>query len=142
MPGQHSTPATAAHGSTLVRLLAMTLATALLYWLAGRVLASVWWFGFAGAAATAWPLWLYQRDVSLFERRLLLAGVTTEGSWIRRWFWPGHVSQVLHALLSLVWASLLLALAAVLQPAHWLVLGADLVFLSLLVGTVRHRLAG
>lgn len=99
------------------------------------------WGLLAVVAVVAWPIWHYQRDVFLFARRAVLSGVAVEGGWVRRWFWAGHLTQVLQVFVALAWAALLLALAALLEPEHWAVLAADVLLLSLIVGPVQRRVA-
>jgi len=129
------------HDGVLGRLLAMTGALAALYLLAGLFLETACWALFFVVATTAWPIWQYQREVTLFQRRLLLSGATEKDSWVRRWFWSGRISQVIQVFLSLVWATLLLALSTRLSPEHWIILAADVLVLSLLVGPIGRRLA-
>jgi len=125
-----------------LRLLAMSIAALALYLLAAVFLDLACWMLFPILAVTAWPIWHYQRDIVLFHRRLVLAGIATDDSWVRRRFWAGHISQVLQVFVSLTWATLLLALATVMRPEHWTVVAADVLFLSLMVRPVRRRLAG
>jgi hypothetical protein len=99
------------------------------------------WGLFFVVAAVAWPIWHYQRDVVLFERRAVLAGVAVDDSWVRRRFWAGHLTQVLQVFVALAWAALLLALAGLLGPEAWAVLAADVLLLSLIVGPVQRRVA-
>lgn len=141
MSTPNAAPAPTGSGSALWRLLAMALAGAALFGLASAFRAVPCWAVFGIAVAVAWPIWHYQRDVVLFERRAVLAGVAIEGGWVRRWFWAGHLAQVLQVFVALVWAALLLALAGLLGPEQWAVLAADVLLLSLVVGPVQRRVA-
>lgn len=114
----------------------MLAATAILYAFSLAVLKAPCWALFFFVAVTAWPIWRYQREYALFERRAILAGLTHEASRIRRWFWKGQVSRVLHVFVAILWATLLLAFASLLDPWQWLVLAVDAVVLALLVRPV------
>ena len=93
-------------------------------------------------AAIAWPMWHVQKEYAQFRRRAVLAGVSPEDSWVRRWFWSGNVSGVWQAFIALFWAAMLLAFGALLQPAQWVMVAADVAVLALLIGPVQRRLAG
>jgi len=136
-----ATPEPAGPGSALWRLVAMAAAGFALYGLASAVRDVPCWGLLFLVAVVAWPIWHYQRDVVLFERRAVLSGVAVEGGWVRRWFWAGHLAQVLQVFVALVLAVLLLALAVLLEPEDWAVLAADVLLLSLIVGPVQRRVA-
>lgn len=136
-----ATPAPAGPGSALWRLVAMAAAGFTLYGLSSAVHDVPCWGLLFLVAAVAWPIWHYQRDVVLFERRAVLSGVAVEGGWVQRWFWAGHLAQVLQVFVALVLAVLLLALAVLLEPEDWAVLAADVLVLSLIVGPVQRRVA-
>lgn len=136
-----ATPKPAGMGSTLWRLAAMTVAGLALYGLASALRDVPCWGLLFLVAVVAWPIWHYQRDAVLFERRAVLSGVAVEGGWVRRWFWAGHLAQVLQVFVALVLAVLLLALAVLLEPEDWAVLAADVLLLSLIVGPVQRRVA-
>ena len=93
-------------------------------------------------AMMAWPIWHEQREYAQFRRRAVLAAVTVEDSSVRRWLWSGHVGGAWQAVVALAWAIVLLAFGALLQPAQWAVLAADVVVLALLIAPVQRRLAG
>lgn len=141
MSGPDATSAPGGTGSPLWRLLAMSVAGVALYGLAAAFREVPCWGLFFVVAVTAWPIWHYQRDVVLFERRAVLEGVTLGDSWVRRLFWTGRVTQVLQVFVALVGATLLLALASLLEPEHWAVLAADVLLLSLVIGPVQRRIA-
>lgn len=128
-------------GGALWRLVAMLVAAVALYGLASVLRDVPCWGLLFLVAAVAWPIWHYQRDAVLFARRVVLSGVAVEGGWVRRWFWAGRLTQVLQVFVALAWATLLLALAALLGPEHWAVLAADVLLLSLVVGPVQRRVA-
>jgi hypothetical protein len=92
-------------------------------------------------ALAAWPIWHYQQEYVLFQRRAVLERATREGSAIRDWLWSGRVLRSLQVFVALVLASLLLSFSVLLRPEHWLVLAADVLMLALVVGPVRRRLA-
>jgi hypothetical protein len=136
-----ATPAPAGPGSALWRLVAMSLAGCALYGLASIFRDVPCWGLLFLVAAVAWPIWRYQLDVVLFERRAVLEGVTVDDSWVRRLFWSGRLTQVLQVLVALTWAVVLLALASLLGAEQWAVLAADVLLLSLIVGPVQRRVA-
>jgi hypothetical protein len=125
----------------VTHIAAMSVAAAVLYAFSFAIPRAPCWSLFFIAAATAWPIWCYQKEYALFARRAVLAGVTHEGSRIRRWFWTGQVTRVWHVFAAIFWAMVLLALANLLDPLHWLVLGIDAFFLGYVVGPVTRRLA-
>lgn len=134
--------AAARPGSALPRLAFQLLGTA-------GLLAASWalnhiacWGLFALAALLAWPIWIDRSEVTLFERRMVLEHLTRADSGLRRWLWAGTLTRLRQVLVSLVLAVLLLALAARLEAAHWAVLAADVLVLSLLVEPVRRALGG
>lgn len=130
----------APHGSAWhVALLAG--AAALLYAAAVAFPRAPCWMLAPVVAALAWPIWRYQREYALFERRAVLAGVTREESALRAWLWAGRVTRVVQALTALGWATLLLALATRLEPWHWAVVALDALVLALLVRPVTYRLS-
>jgi hypothetical protein len=120
----------------------MLSATAMLYALSLAVLKAPCWVLFFVVAAIAWPIWRYQREYALFERRAILAGLTHEAHRIRRWLWTGQISRLLQVFVALFWATLLLAFASLLDPWHWAVLAVDAVVLAVLVRPVTMWLAG
>ena len=65
-----------------------------------------------------WRSSIYQQEYVLFERRVILAGLTHEESRIRCWFWMGQVSRVLQVFVAIFWAALLLGFASLLGPAR------------------------
>lgn len=119
----------------------MLAATAILYAFSLAVLKAPCWVLFFFVAAIAWPIWHYQREYALFERRAILVGLAHEASRIRRWFWTGQVSRVLQVFVAIIWATLLLALASLLNPWQWLVLAMDAVVLALLIRPITIWLA-
>lgn len=128
-------------GSVFGRVLAMGLALAGLYLIALGLTHAPCWGLFFLTALIAWPIWQYQQEVVLFERRAILERIAAEHSRIRRWFWHGRLTRVIQVLVALFWATLLLAFAALLQPQHWAILAADMLLLSMAVGPLRRRLA-
>lgn len=90
----------------------------------------------------AWPIWIYQKEVVLFERRMVLERVVVSDSWIRRWFWAGSFTQVFLVFKSLLWSFLLLAQVSLLSTSDWFVIAIDLLILSLLIDIVRRKISG
>lgn len=90
--------------------------------------------------AMAWPLWAYRREQVMFVRRLLLLGATTETSRLRRWFWRGTVQQSLRVVTALLWAGLMLLMAAQLTALQWAILAADAGLLAVLSPALRWLL--
>lgn len=130
-----------ASSSLASRLLAMPAAGVVLFLLARGLAYSPCWGIFFLVALAAWPIWHYQQEYVLFQRRAVLERATREGSAIRDWLWAGRVLRGLQVFVALVLASLLLAFSMLLGPEHWLVLAADVLILALVVGPVRRRLA-
>ena len=87
----------------------------------------------------AWLLWAYWAGNALFARRLWLTGVTCPQSALRRWLARGWLLQALATVPALVFAAVLLALAAP-GPEHWFLLALDALLLSLAIGPVQRRL--
>jgi hypothetical protein len=99
------------------------------------------WTLFPLLVPTGWLLWGYWAGNALFARRLWLTGVTRDGSRVRRWLIRSWLVQALTALPALAFGALLVVMAALLAPEHWLVLALDVLLLSLLIGPVQRRLA-
>lgn len=95
--------------------------------------------------AVAWPMWAYHREQSMFVRRLLLAGATTETGRARRWLRGGPVLQSLAVFAALLWSGVMLLMAAQLTPLQWGILAADAVLLAaaspVLGRLLRHEIA-
>ncbi len=132
-------PTTAA--SLTSRLLAMPAATALLLLLSHSLLDSPCWSLLFLVAIIAWPIWHYQQEYLLFQRRAILARATTAESDIRRWLWSGRLVRGLQVFAALAWAFVLLGFSALLKPQHWWLLAADVLLLALMVGPIRRRMA-
>jgi len=120
----------------------MTIAAGALFILARALLIAPCWSLPALAALTAWPIWEFQRESALFHRRTVLAGVTLEGGWTRRTFWPGRLSAVWQVFVALFWASALLALGALLTWPQWLILAADAFILAVIIAPANRLLKG
>ncbi|MGB5830925.1 MAG: hypothetical protein WBG92_02915, partial [Thiohalocapsa sp.] len=125
----------------LRRLLSLGLAATLLYVCALAYTRLPCWALLPIAIPLAWPIWAYQAGNALFARRLWLEGVTREQSGIKRWFARGWLIQAIAALVALVLTFLLLPLAALLRPEHWVALALDVLLLSLVVDPIQRRLA-
>lgn len=130
-----------ASSSLLSRLLTLPVATVLLFLACREMLKVPCWGLFFVAAIVAWPIWHYQQEYLLFQRRAVLARATTEDSRLRRWLWAGKLSRALQVLTALGWALLLLGFGVLLEPPHWLVLAGDTLLLAMVVGPLRRRLA-
>ncbi|HMO48038.1 MAG TPA: hypothetical protein PKB14_18660 [Rubrivivax sp.] len=91
-------------------------------------------------AAAAWPLWAWRREQLMFVRRLLLAGAATESGWVRRRFWRGTLVQSLGVVTALLWAGLMLLMAAQLTGLQWGILAADAALLAALSPALRQLL--
>jgi hypothetical protein len=128
--------------TALRRLLALALAAGLLYVSTLAITRLPCWALFPLLVPTAWLLWGYWAGNALFARRLWLTGVTRDESRVRRWLIRGWLVQALTALPALVFSALLLAIAALLAPEHWLLLALDVLLLSLVIGPLQRRLAG
>ncbi len=140
-PAPTEQPAPTTTASVASRLLAMPLATALLFLLAHSLLDSPCWSLLFLAAIIAWPIWHYQQEYLLFQRRAILARATTAESDIRRWLWSGRLTRALQVFVALAWALVLLGFSALLKPQHWWLLAADVLLLALMVGPIRRRMA-
>lgn len=132
---------TNASSSLASRLLAMPTIGVLLFLITGWLVHSPCWGLFFLVAIAAWPIWHYQQEYVLFQRRAMLERATKEGSAIRGWLWDGHITRSLQVIVALVWAGLLLAFLVMLEPEHWLVLAVDVLMLAVVVGPVRRHLA-
>jgi hypothetical protein len=91
-------------------------------------------------AGLAWPLWAYRSEQTMFVRRLLLAGATTETARLRRWLWQGTAVQSLGVITALFWAGLMLLAASQLTALQWAILAADVVLLAALSQALRKLL--
>ncbi len=98
------------------------------------------WGAFLLVAAVAWPIWRAHAEASMFVRRAVLDGVTHAGSRVRRWFWAGRFTSVLHGLTAFAWAAGLLAFAATLSTTHWIVIAADVALLAFAGARIEHYL--
>lgn len=130
------------HAASAARFAATLLATAALWLLVQAFSGLPCWTAILPAALAAWPVWQYQGESALIQRRAILSSVALEDSRLRRWLWRGRLSLGWQACVALAWAALLLAFGMLLAPLQWAVLAADAVLLVLLAGWVRRRLAG
>lgn len=89
----------------------------------------------------AYPLWLSLRESFVFNRRLLLAGVTPDGCLTRRWFWSGQLGVILRIPQALVMAALLLTLTLRLDAQQWAILMGDALVFALLYRVLERRSA-
>lgn len=99
------------------------------------------WGLFFLAAISAWPIWHYQKEYLLFQRRAVLTKVADAESWLRRWFWAGSISKILQVFSALFWATLLLAFCLLLTVEQWMVLIVDIFFIVLITKPVSHHIA-
>jgi hypothetical protein len=126
--------------SPLRRLMPLALAAGLLYVASLAVTRLPCWALFALLVPLAWLLWAYWAGNALFARRLWLTGVTRTESGLRRWLVRGWLVQALATVPALLFAAVLLALAALLGPEHWLLLALDVLLLSLAIGPLQRWL--
>ncbi len=130
------------HNDTaLRRLIPLALAAGLLYVASLAFTRVPCWGLFPLLVPIAWLIWAYWSGNALFARRLWLTGVARSGSRVRRWLMRGGLMQGLIALPALGFTALLLPIATLLDPLHWLVLALDVLLLSLVIGPVQRRLA-
>jgi len=130
------------HNDTaLRRLIPLTLAAGLLYVASLAFTRVPCWGLFPLLVPIAWLIWAYWSGNALFARRLWLTGVARSGSRVRRWLMRGWLVQGLIAVPALGFTALLLPIATLLDPVHWLVLALDVLLLSLVIGPVQRRLA-
>lgn len=127
--------------TALRRLISLALAAGLLSVSALALTRLPCWALLPLLVPVAWLLWAYWSGNALFARRLWLQGVTRADSRVRRWLIRGWLVQALIAVPALLLTALLLAMTARLAPEHWLVLGLDVLLLSLVIGPVQRRLA-
>src|SRR5690606_17780664 len=93
-------------------------------------------------AVVAWPIWRYQKDRTLFERRAILASVASPESWLRRFFWNGSIALFGQAFVAILWAALLLVVLAPPVPTEFAaILAIDTLLLALIIGPAERRLA-
>ena len=134
-PGNTKAPSIAS------RLLAMPTATVVLFLLAHTLLDSPCWSLFFLAAIIAWPIWHYQQETILFQRRAILKWAAIVDNATYRRLWPGRLTRGLLVFVALAWAFMLLGFSALLKPQHWWLLAADVLLLTLIVGPIRRRMA-
>ncbi|WP_285673827.1 hypothetical protein, partial [Paralimibaculum aggregatum] len=121
-----------------VRLLVSALALAAL-WAGAQVLPALPPFALAVVTiAIAWPIWVARVEAAQMDRRLLVEGMVARRSWLFRILWPGHLVAIVEALVAGVYALLLLALANLMQPEHWMVLGAGAALVALAAGPLAR----
>jgi len=125
----------------LRQLMPMVLAAGLLYVASLAFMRLPCWALFPLSVPVAWLIWGYWAGNALFARRLWLTGVTRDDSRMRRWLIRGRLIQALTAVPALLFSVLLLAIATLLAPEHWLVLALDVLLLSLLIGPLQRRMA-
>ncbi len=99
------------------------------------------WGLFFLAAFTAWPIWHYQKEYLLFQRRAVLVKVSKEGSRVRRWFWAGNISKVIQVFVAFFWAILLLAFSVLLTLEQWMLLVVDVLFIVLIITPASRLIA-
>jgi len=126
----------------VIRLLACAATGIGVFVAAQHLLRAPCWGLFVLVTVIAWPIWYYQQQNALFQRRAMLSAVSEEGSRLRRWFWAGAVTRIFQVLVALIWSVLLLGYGTLLSPSHWQILAADVLILSLLVAPGYRRLAG
>ena len=126
--------------SPLRRLLPLGLAAGLLYVASLAVTRLPCWALFALLVPVAWLLWGYWAGNALFARRLWLTAVTRTQSGLRRWLVRGWLVQALATVPAMLFAAVLLALAALLGAEHWLLLALDVLLLSLAIGPLQRWL--
>ena len=130
------------HADTaLRRLIPLALTAGLLFVAALAFTRLPCWALFPLLVPVAWPIWAYWSGNALFARRLWLHGVTRADSRVRRWLMRGWLVQALTAVPALLFTALLLPIAALLAPEHWLVLALDVLALSLVIGPLQRHLA-
>lgn len=122
-------------------MMSMTLAAGALFLIVRAFLSAPCWSLLFLSALIAWPIWRYQKEFTQFQRRAILASLTVEDGWVRRWFWSGHISGAMHAVVALFWATLLIAFGTLLRPEQWLVIAVDVLVLAMVIGPVQSRLA-
>jgi hypothetical protein len=124
------------------RLLAMSVAGVSLFLAAQALLYTPCWGLFFLVAVVAWPIWHYQQENALFQRRAMLSAVAEEKSTVKRWFWTGSVTRIAQVFVALIWSALLLGLAGLLKPVQWWILAADILLLSLIVAPTYRSISG
>ncbi len=130
------------HRLTILRILGMVLAAAVLLSSSDIVKTAPCWLVFGLGCVLAIPLWQYRIEYLLFRRRLVLSAAARPASRVRAFLWNGGVTRGIQVIVSIFLAWVLLALVSVLSPLHWTVLAVDAVFLSLLAGPVTRQLTG
>jgi hypothetical protein len=130
------------HRLIVLRILGMVLAAGALVLFARVVTQAPCWVFFILIGLLAWPVWQYRTEYLLLRRRLVLSAVARPQSRIRAWLWRGRFSKAVQVVVSLSLSWVLLALVAQLSPQHWFALGADAIFLALIVAPVSGSLIG
>lgn len=107
-------------------------------------LARAWgcWSSVMAIIIFAYPIWLARREGFLFNRRLLLTGLTIEDGVYRRLFWHGRIGTSFRVGTALVSSTILLALGLRLGAEQWGLIFADAVFVALCYGWYRRHAAG
>ena len=123
-------------------LLALSVAVLLLYVLATAFQGAACAWILPLVVVVALPLWRYQTDRLLFERRAFLASVATPTGRLWQWFWRGRFVSVVQVFVALVFAAVMLLMLSPLRPLHWAVLGVDAILMALLIHPVRRMLSG
>lgn len=88
----------------------------------------------------AWPIWSRLCETRLYERRLWTDGLLTKESWIRKFLRKGTLVKVYLAILSFVFALLLLSLVSLLEAIHYYILLIDAVLLVFAHRWITSRL--
>lgn len=130
------------HNSTVFNIFTLVCAVGILFLLGESFSSLACWAIYLPVALVAWPIWGYQKERSLLQRRAILDSVSLEKSSIRRWLWSGHLLVVWQVFVALAFAFLLLAFLPSLKPWDWLVLGIDAVLLALLTNLISRYLGG
>ncbi|MEO1945713.1 MAG: hypothetical protein ABGY11_15545 [Candidatus Thioglobus sp.] len=93
------------------------------------------------SALVAWPIWSRLCESRLYARRLWTDGLLTKESWIRKFLRKGTLVKIYLAILSLIFALLLLSLVSLLKEIHYYILLIDVVLLVFAQRWITSRLS-
>ena len=140
-PTPRNPPDPSAAGKALRQFSGMLLAAILLYAASEWLDAIACWGILLLCLLVAIPIGLALQESSLFNRRAWLRGATQPDSSVRVRLWQGKITAIVNAVWAMLVALLLLAAVSLLSAAHWAMLFADTLALTLLYRSYRARLA-
>jgi len=95
----------------------------------------------AAVAALALPIWRHLWTSALLRRRLMLAGTLRSDSWVRPFFWRGHIAGAALTVVAATWAVLMLAGGRLAGEWTWTIVLLDGLALGLAATLARPLIA-